>query len=186
MVMKGATGHSLGIIYEIISVLAIFPPILVAYLSKRLKDRQILLIGLIAKICGVLLFMPLFSGETIDERVPSWAVVTGFILLIKASIFFFTAAMSLFTKLLGPGVLLSGVLIGVLSSVSALGPALGQLFFAETMMGYFGTWKFGIFIAPVLLSTGLVIWPWFWTRLDSDREFSRRVRAEYSRTHGST
>lgn len=80
MLMLGATGHDLGIIYEIISVLAIVPPLLVAYLSKRLMDRQILLIGLVLKVVGILLFLPILPGP-----VRGWCVVTGFILVIKGA-----------------------------------------------------------------------------------------------------
>lgn len=77
MVMNGATGHDLGVIYELISVLAIVPPLLVAYLSKRLMDRTILLIGLVLKALGILLFLPIFGP------VRTWCVVLGFILVIK-------------------------------------------------------------------------------------------------------
>jgi MFS family permease len=177
MVMKGATGHDLGLIYELISVLAIVPPLLVAFLSKRLQDRQILLIGLVVKIVGISMFLPLFGP------VPAWSVVVGYVLIIKASIFFFTAAMSLFTKLLGRGQLLSGTLMGALSSASALGPALAQLFFADEMMKLFGGWTFGAFMLPVLAATALVCWPWFWARLDPDTEFHTVLRNEYAAAH---
>lgn len=91
--------------------------------------------------------------------------------------------MSLFTKLLGRGQLLSGTLMGALSSVAALGPALAQLFFADYMMNLFGTWKFGMFMLPVLVATALVCTPFFWQRLDPDREFSKAVRDGYGAAH---
>jgi uncharacterized membrane protein YgcG len=175
----GATGRDLGLIYEVISVTAIVPPLLVAYLSKRLMDRQILLLGLVAKIAGISLFLPLLPGP-----VRAWSVVAGYVLLIKASIFFFTAAMSLFTKLLGRGRLLSGTLIGLLSSVSAVGPAAAQLFFADRMVGAFGGWGFGVFVAPVLVATGLVCWPRAWARLDASREFNQALLDGYAKARG--
>lgn len=91
--------------------------------------------------------------------------------------------MSLFTKLLGRGQLLSGTLMGALSSVAALGPALAQLLFAPYMLSRFGTWSFGLFILPVLAAAGLVCCPYFWERLDPDREFNRAVRAGYAAAH---
>lgn len=170
-----ATGKTLGYVFEIISVFAIIPPILVAYLSKRLKDRQILLIGMISKLVGISLFLPLFGP------VREWQVVVGYILIIKASIFFFTSAMSLFTKLLGN--MSSGALLGMLSSLSALGPALAQIFFADRILQDFGSFKVGLFVFPLVIGFVLVLWPWFWTRLDSDREFSSMVRLQYDRLH---
>lgn len=177
MLARGTTGQELGLIYEVISVTAIVPPLLVAYLSKRLMDRQILLIGLVVKILGITLFLPVFG-----DPVPRWSIVAGFVLLIKASVFFGTASMSLFTKLLSSG-LSGGFHIGLLSSISALGPALAQLFFAEKMLSLFGGWSFGVFVLPVAFAFGLVLWPWYWKRLDSDFEFARRVREEYAASH---
>jgi hypothetical protein len=171
----GATGQTLGVIYEIISVVAVIPPLLVAYLSRHIQDRHILLIGIVAKLVGVACFLPLFGP------VREWQVVLGFIIIIKASIFFFTSSMSLFTKLLGD--MHSGAMLGVLSSVSALGPALAQIFFADYMLQHFGTLRFGIFGLPVVFALCLVLWPWFWTRLDPTREFTRRLLDGYSALH---
>jgi hypothetical protein len=139
-----AGGQKLGIIFEIISVFAVIPPLLVAYLSRRMQDRHILLIGIIAKLVGIMCFLPIFG------RVREWQVFAGYIIIIKASIFFFNASMSLFTKLLGG--MTSGILLGVLSSVSALGPAVAQIFFADIMLARFGSFSFGIFGLPVLVA----------------------------------
>jgi MFS family permease len=170
-----ADGQKLGIIFEIISVFAVIPPLLVAYLSRHLQDRHILLIGIIAKMVGIMCFLPIFG------RVREWQVVAGFIIIIKASIFFFTASMSLFTKLLGG--MTSGILLGVLSSASALGPAVAQIFFTDIMLARFGSFSFGVFGLPVLVALGLVLWPWFWTRLDASREFIRKLLEEYDHRH---
>lgn len=103
--------------------------------------------------------------------------MAGFILIIKASIFFFTASMSLFTKLLGG--MSNGTLLGVLSSFSSLGPAAAQLLFAEEALTLFGSFKYAAFGAPVVLATAIVVHPWYWKRLDPDREFTRVLLREY-------
>lgn len=171
----GADGQKLGVIFEIIAVTAIIPPLLVAYLSRRLKDRDLLLIGLAAKLLGVALFLPIFGA------VREWQVIAGFVLMIKASIFFFTSSMSLFTKLLGR--MSSGLLLGFLSSMSALGPAVAQLAFADYILQLFGTFSYGLFALPVVCATMLVVAPWFWTRLDPDREFNQALHSEFDRVH---
>lgn len=168
-----ASGQELGVIFFIISLLALIPPLLVAYLSRFLQDRHIIVIGLLAKMIGIALFLPLF-----DHEVHEWQVICGFILIIKASIFFFTASMSLFTKLLG--IMSNGTLLGILSSCSALGPAAAQLLFAERMLTVFGTFGYAAFGAPVVLAMVIVIHPWFWSRLDPDREFTRVLLREYN------
>jgi hypothetical protein len=169
-----ADGQTLGICFMIISVLAIVPPLLVAYLSKYLKDRHIMLIGMFAKLVGITFFLPIFG-----RPVARWQVVAGFVLCIKASVFFFTAAMSLFTKLLGGG-MLSGAWLGVLSSLSALGPAIAQLLFAHLALESFGGWTYGVYGVPAVLALCMVAFPWYWKRLDSDREFTRRLVEGYA------
>jgi MFS family permease len=171
----GADGQKLGVIFEIISICAVVPPLLVAYLSRHMQDRHILLIGICSKLIGIAFFLPIFG------RVREWQVVCGFIVIIKASIFFFTATMSLFTKLLGG--MTSGILLGILSSVSAVGPALAQLFFTDYMLARFGSLGFGLFGLPVVFALCLVLWPWFWTRLDPTREFTRKFLDEYEALH---
>jgi hypothetical protein len=127
-----------------------------------------------AKLVGVAFFLPIFGLP-----IPQWQVVTGFVICIKASIFFFTSSMSLFTKLLGGG-MLSGAWLGILSSLSALGPAVAQLFFASHAFKSFGSWGYGVYGLPALVAMGMVLWPWYWMRLDSDREFNRRVVEGYA------
>jgi len=165
------SGKVMGWIFEIISVTALIPPLLVAYLSQRLKDRQIMVIGLTAKLCAILMYLPIFGP------VQPWQIVVGYILMIKASIFFFTSVMSLFTKLLGD--MSSGTLVGVLSSLSALGPALAQLFFARYILSYAGTFWFGVFGLPVLFAMAMIMYPWFWQRLDPEREFVTKLLHSY-------
>jgi len=166
-----ATGRDIGIIYSAILVFGLIPPLAVAFLSKYLQDRQIVLIGLIIKLIGVSLFLPIFG------KIHEWQVVVGYMLVFKATIFFWTASMSLFTKLLGP--MSNGTLLGILSSAAQIGPALAQFFFAEWTFKVFGTARYASFAIPVAISTALVVWPAYWRRMDSDDEFTHVLLSQY-------
>lgn len=160
----------LGLIFELIAVLAILPPLLVALLSRWLMDRQIVIIGLMSKLIGMVLFLPLF-GE-----VREWQVIVGFMLIIKASIFFSTASMSLFTKLLGS--MSSSSLIGLLASGSNVGPAVAQILLADHIVKLFGSFSFGLFSIPAIVSLGFIVHPLWWKRLDPRREFNQLLLTE--------
>lgn len=160
----------LGLIFELIALFAIIPPLLVAALSRRLMDRQILVIGLSIKLVGMLLFLPLFGA------VREWQVIAGFLLIIKASIFFSTASMSLFTKLLGP--MSTSSLLGVLASASSIGPAVTQILLSSRIVNWFGGWSFALFGIPALTSFAAILWPTQWRKLDPSREFARLVTRE--------
>lgn len=160
----------LGLIFEAIAFFAIIPPLLVAVLSKVLMDRQILLIGLASKLVGMALFLPLFGP------VREWQVITGFMLIVKASIFFSTATMSLFTKVLGT--MSSSALLGILASASNIGPAVAQIALADRIVGLFGTYHFALFAMPAILSFLIIVYPKHWERLDPGREFTRLLMME--------
>lgn len=162
----------LGMIFELIAVFAIIPPLLVAALSRFLKDRDILVIGLVIKLVGMALFQPFPFAPAVYE----WQVIVGFMLIIKASIFFTTASLSLFTKLLAS--MSNSVLLGILASASAVGPALVQIALSDAILAWFGSWRFAIFAVPAFLSLVAIVWPSMWKRLDPDKEFSRLIRQE--------
>eukprot|EP00177_Eucheuma_denticulatum_P001658 GFKZ01002985.1.p1 GENE.GFKZ01002985.1~~GFKZ01002985.1.p1 ORF type:complete len:589 (-),score=63.27 GFKZ01002985.1:540-2210(-) len=163
----------LGLIFEVIAMFAIIPPLLVAVLSRRLMDREILLIGLCSKLVGMVLYLPVFGP------VREWQVIVGFMLIVKASIFFSTASMSLFTKVLGD--MTSSSLLGVLASMSNVGPAVAQIALANHIVRLFGSFGFGLFAIPAVVSLGLVLHPKYWRRLDPGREFTRLLMVETQR-----
>lgn len=165
----------LGLIFELIAVLAIIPPLLVALLSRYLMDRDILVIGLFSKLIGMSLFLPIFGP------VQEWQVIVGFMLIIKASIFFSTASMSLFTKLLGA--MSTSSLLGLLSSASSVGPAVAQIVLSRTIIELFGSYSFGWFGIPAVVSLGLVVWPRYWKQLDPESEFAQLVTREAELQH---
>ncbi|KAJ8906038.1 hypothetical protein NDN08_002538 [Rhodosorus marinus] len=161
------TESSVGLIFETISIFAIIPPLLVALLSRFLEDRQLMLVGICAKMLGMFLYCFPFGKMHI------WQPVVGNILIIKASIFFFTSAMSLFTKILGP--LSGGPMIGILSSVAAVGPAIAQLLALRLVLTIYGTYWYLLFSVPAVLGFFLVAHPWFYATLDPDREFIKQL-----------
>ena len=161
----GVTDAKLGIIFEMIAVLAVIPPLLVALLSKYLMDRHIMVIGLCSKLIGMMLFLPIMG------QVREWQVIVGFILIIKASIFFSTASMSVFTKVLGQ--MSTSTLLGLLSSGSSVGPAVAQVVVSGHIVQLFGSYWFSVFAIPAVISLGFVLWPTYWKRLDPQFGFSQ-------------
>lgn len=167
------TDSKLGVIYEVIAILAIVPPLLVAVLSRYLEDRQIMLIGLLCKIFGMILFLPLFGP------IREWQVVVGFVLVIKASIFFSTTSMSLFTKMMGP--MNNSTLIGMLGSASCLGAAVAQLGLSSFAVELFGSFAVGLFAVPAIWVLSMVVIPERWRSLDPDNEATRLLMKEIER-----
>lgn len=168
----GVSDAKLGLIFEIIAMFAILPPLLVAFMSRYLMDRQIMVLGLSAKLVGMALFLPLFGP------VREWQVVIGFMLIIKASIFFSTASMSLFTKVLGT--LSSSALIGLLASGSSVGPALAQVLVSDHIVQFFGGFRFVLFSAPAVVGLIAILVPRYWKRLDPNSEFATLIGEETS------
>lgn len=168
-----ATDAQMGLLIDLTAILALIPPLLVSFLSRHLKDRSLLLIGLLLKLLGMLLYLPLpFSAR---HEMHQWQIVAGYLLIIKASIFFTTASMSLFSKTLGP-VLTSHSLLGLLAAAQSLGPAVAQLLFASSVIAMFGSPRFAVLTVPVVMSIGVIVWPNTWTWLDPDSERSVLVR----------
>lgn len=160
----------LGAIYEAIAIFAVIPPLVVALLSRYLMDRHILVIGLMIKLIGMVLFLPLFGP------VRETQVIIGFLLIIKASIFFSTASMSLFTKILGP--MSTSFLLGVLASASSVGPAFAQILLSSRIVTWFGSILFGLFALPSVASLLMIIWPRNWRRLNPSCEYISLVTHE--------
>lgn len=167
-----ATGQDLGLIFTALSIFALVPPLLIAFLSRYLKDRSIMLIGICIKLVGIFMLQPIFG-----PRVYEWQVVLGFTVLSKAGIFFYTTSTTLFTKILGG--MSNGALLGFLSSFSCIGRVGTQFYLAEKALTYFGSFSYALFGLPILLVLALVCWPRFWEQLDPDREFNRVLCAEY-------
>lgn len=159
--------RDMGLTYIVIGILSLIPPIIIAGLTKILSDRYILLSGLVIKILGAAIFLPLFGP------VQRWQPVAGYILVVKATVFCSTAAISLFTKILGP--LCSAKTIGNLWGMSSLAPALIQIVFSSEIVSLFSTWNFAVFVLPALLALSIVIIPSGWNILDETSQETKSV-----------
>lgn len=168
-----ATDTQMGLLIDLTAILALIPPLLVSFLSRHLKDRALLLIGLLLKLLGMLLYLPLPFSSTTGMR--QWQIVVGYLLIIKASIFFTTASMSLFSKTLGPA-MSSHSLLGLLAAAQSLGPAVAQLLFASSVIAMFGSPHFAVLALPVVFAVAVIVWPNTWTWLDPDSKRSVLIR----------
>lgn len=162
---------SLGIIFEIIALFAIIPPLLVAVLSKYLTDRQIMAIGITGKLIGMCFYLPLFGPPK------EWQVILGFLLIIKASMFFITASVSLFSKLLG-GMTTSSS-IGILMSAQTAGQAAAQVLLGSVIVKWFGGWNVVWFALPAV--AGAIFIASGWKGMDPNEEGIRAVTEEVRR-----
>lgn len=166
------SGQQLGVIYLTIFCVAFIPQFVLVYLSRIMSDRHIILLGLALKIIGITAFLPIIGG-----KLRRWQAIMGFILVNKASRFFYAASMSLASKLLGP--MASGTHIGMLSSAGQIGPAVSQLFFAKLSVNYFGTNFYGLIGIPVVFAIALTTYPTYWKSLDPSREYVKVLFREY-------
>lgn len=155
-----ATDRHLANVYVLMGTLSLLPPILTAAMSKRMSDRQIILLGIVLKIIGALQFVPVFGA------VREWQVIVGMILVVKATTFFTAAAMSAFTKVLGP--LCTPASIGQLCAMANSVPAFVQLAFAANIVQVFESGWSAVFVLPAVLALFLVLSPSGWELLDPD------------------
>jgi len=154
-------------IFTIISVLALIPPLMVFGFAKYgIQDRYIMVFGLMFKIGGVLCFSCPFTGH-----VSKLQVIIGFICVIKASIFFFTSIMSLFSKILGPYA--SGGMFGTIGAMSAIGPAIATGVSGPLINKTFDTWYFPLLGIPAIVASILLLI--MFKRLNPERDFVKQI-----------
>lgn len=150
-----STDREMGVIYLVIGVVSLVPPIVVAYLSTcAVSDREILTFGILLKLAGALMFLPLPLFGTTMHR---WQPILGYIMVIKASSFVTTSTISLFTKVMGP--LSSTKTLGYLWSASNFLPAVVQLLFPKQIVATFSSWAFSIFVIPTAVAACMVVSP---------------------------
>lgn len=146
----------LGQIHIIVGMIAIFFPILVAMLSRFVKDRDIIMVGLVLKVIGMALYLPIFG------TVQKWQVVIGYILIVKAMIYQ-TALLSSFTKRT-PGD--KAAMIGYLYAASNGTAALLRFAVSPFVLRIFGGWGYFLLAIPGLMTISIVVWPTNWHKLD--------------------
>ena len=146
----------LGKIHIIVGMIAICFPILVAMLSRFVKDRDIIMVGLVLKVIGMALYLPIFG------TVQKWQVVIGYILIVKAMIYQ-TALLSSFTKRT-PGD--KAAMIGYLYAASNGTAALLRFAVSPFVLRIFGGWEYFLSAIPGLMTISIVVWPMNWHKLD--------------------
>lgn len=146
--------HTMGIVYTILGVVAVFPPIAVARLADKLSDRELVKIGLFFKSIGALIYIPIFGA------LQRWQVILGYALVGNGSSFFTAACFSLITKTYKSNE--SAKPLGYIWGLSLGIPGIVQVLFKEHMAGIFGELIFGIFALPTFLSLLLVYHPTMW------------------------
>lgn len=169
----GAGDEEVGRVYLLIGILSLIPPALVALASKLADDRQILLFGLVIELMGASMYLPFFSF------LEKWQVIIGYLLVIKASAFFNTATISLFTKVLGP--MGSAKNLGYVWSIANVLPAVVQISFASQIVGLFSTWKFSLFLVPIIIALSMTLCPAGWLLLDPSSDYARSCIAQAKR-----
>lgn len=157
----GADGQHLGIVFEIVTIAELLPPLLVAFVSRYLKDREIMFIGILIKVIGGILYLPVI------EAVQEWQVIIGYALNYKSAIFFESAMLSLFSIKFDSDS--NSTLLGILASSSAFGYVVSQYAFGVTAVRIFGTFSFAFFLIPLFVALLLLLLPSNWRKLNTPR-----------------
>eukprot|EP01060_Flectonema_neradi_P019153 TRINITY_DN2615_c4_g1_i1.p1 TRINITY_DN2615_c4_g1~~TRINITY_DN2615_c4_g1_i1.p1 ORF type:complete len:560 (+),score=114.34 TRINITY_DN2615_c4_g1_i1:139-1680(+) len=135
-------------IYIITTAASVIPALLVIPLTKRYSDDKVILGGVIMKIIGMLLY----AFPPAEEI----RVVAGFVLVQKASFFFFTCLVSKFTKILQRR---CAQPLGALLSVAAASNCVATVVGGTSISSVIGTYYFLIFVLPALVAMLLIIFP---------------------------
>ena len=136
--------------YMFISFLSTIPPFLVSFLSKILPDRLTIKIGLFVMFFALTLYLPLFG------TFQSWQVVLGFFLVVMSSNFTFPCMQSVLTERIDNKADCSQI-IGITWSVGSGAAALLQLCFAQSIIGFFGSWTLAFFFLPNLVAVPMTL-----------------------------
>lgn len=98
--------------------LAIVPPLVMAAISKKVSSRTVLIAGMTLKLSGCLLFsLPAVLGAS--HHLQLWTLVVAYVFILKGAIFVVTAALTLFSQLVGKRN--SATYMGIVTSCFAMG-----------------------------------------------------------------
>ncbi|KAL6076456.1 hypothetical protein QOT17_002995 [Balamuthia mandrillaris] len=149
-------GHYLVSITSITnSILSLIPPLLLSLLSHRVKDRTMILFGLFINLAGMVIY------SVPPMKLPQ--ILIGYDLVTEASMLYYTASMSLFSKQMGKGA--DGFLMALINIAGSLGPAIGSLVGGHLLLRLYATPYFLLFTVPALLGFALFLLPCFYKRL---------------------
>lgn len=153
----------LGRIFLIIAAVALIPPLAVTVMTTFMTDPQILLFGICLKILGMALYLPLFG--TISKL----QIIIAYAVTVKATIFFTTVSVSVFSKVIGP--YYNHSYVGYLWTCAMLGPAMAQGVFSGLIVPLYGSWSFGLFGLPTVFAMIAILTPTFWPCLDPKEQY---------------
>lgn len=156
----GADDAEVGRLFALSAVAIFFSPLLVLALSPVVQDRHILLCGVILKVVGIMLYVPIFGP------VNKWQTVIGYICVMKATILSTTGSISIFSKSMGKK--FSGKVMGYMWAFANAFPALVQITFSNGVVSLFSSWQFVVFAIPSTVSLCMVVAPRGWQSLDID------------------
>uniref|UniRef100_A0A7S1NCL5 Major facilitator superfamily (MFS) profile domain-containing protein n=1 Tax=Eutreptiella gymnastica TaxID=73025 RepID=A0A7S1NCL5_9EUGL len=139
-------------------------PLLVAYLSKHMQDRTLLVIGFCISGIG----MAIFALPPTDHVLRP---IFGLMLINWSQAFFYTTMFSLFSKIMGP--MSTGYRLALMASAAGLGTSIGT--FVSSAAEYYGTFTFCLGVVPSALAMVIMAGPWFYPYLQPDHPVTRTI-----------
>lgn len=149
----------LGRIFVMIAMVAVIPPVIVMIMTKFLNDPQILLFGICLKLFGMILFLPIF-GEISKVQ-----IIVGYAITVKATLFFTTICVSVFSKVVGR--YYNHSYVGYLWTCTMLGPAVAQGIVSRWIVSMYGSHSFGLFALPTVVALFVILSPKFRCYIDA-------------------
>lgn len=151
----------MSLITIVLSFVALLPPALAACLSTVLSDRVLMSIGLALKSVGVLFTLIPDGGSSSAGR---WLFLVGYILIVKASLFFLMSGTSNLTKQLGDQATPLNMSFNVMAR--NFGNFAGMALAGPFILSWYHTWAWLVISLPLGLAWLLLLHPHFWARLD--------------------
>jgi predicted MFS family arabinose efflux permease len=161
------TADQMSLITMVLSTVALLPPAIAAVLSKWLADRDLMALGLALKSVGVMFTLFPAGGNTLLGR---WLFIIGYVLVVKASLFFLMSGTSNLTKQLGDQANPQNMSYNVMSR--NFGNFLGMLIAGPFILTWYHTWAWLVISFPLSLAWVLLLYPYFWQRMDPVDPFS--------------
>jgi hypothetical protein len=155
------SADQMSLVTMVLSTLALLPPAVAAVLSKWLADRDLMVLGLALKSLGVGFTLFPAGGNTLLGR---WLFIIGYVLVVKASLFFLMSGTSNLTKQLGDQANPQNMSYNVMSR--NFGNFLGMLIAGPFILTWYHTWAWLVISFPLSLAWLLLCYPYFWQRMD--------------------
>ena len=155
------TADQMSLITMVLSTVALLPPAIAAVLSRWLADKDLMFLGLALKSAGVIFTLMPDGGNTLTGR---WLFIIGYVLVVKASLFFLMSGTSNLTKQLGDQANPQNMSYNVMSR--NFGNFLGMLIVGPFVLTWYHTWAWLVISFPLGVAWILLLHPYCWNRLD--------------------